>query len=123
MISKEDYRKRIDEIVKNDTRYHREAYSFTVMALNYAVLVLYKTKEISAAEMVEGIKAYGLEKFGPMCRAVFEYWGLYSSTDFALVIYNLIDQSVVVGDKESILGDFEKHTFDFKTELEKPYFS
>lgn len=121
MISKEDYRQRIDGIVEGDKRYHRESYSFMVMALNYAVLVLFKAKEISASEMQEGIKKYGLEKFGPMTRAVFEYWGIYTCSDFALIIYNLIDKGVVVGDKESILEDFEKYSFDFKTEFEKPY--
>lgn len=123
MISKEDYRNRIDTIVDTDKRYHRESYSFIVMALNYAVLVLFKTKEISASEMLEGIKHYGLEKFGPMTRAVLEYWGVYSCSDFALIIYNLIDKGVVVGDKESILEDFEKYSFDFKDSLEKPYVS
>lgn len=121
MISKEDYRKRIDAIVAEDTRYHREAYSFVVMALNYAVLVVFKTKEISAAEMIEGIQKYGLEKFGPMCLAVLEYWGIYNCSDIALIIYNLIDKGVVVGDKQAVLRDFEKHSFDFKTVLERPY--
>lgn len=121
MISKEDYRNRIAQILDEDSRYQREVYNFLVMAINYSVSVLIRSESVTAKELLEGIRVYGLERFGPMTKTVMEHWGINSCRDFGEAILNLIKKGVILGPLDNVVEEFDAESFDFIEAFEKPY--
>ena len=72
----------VERILKQDTRFHRDSYYFLREALDYTQRVSSKknqnrpTKHVTGQELLEGIRDYALEQFGPMTIAVLEEWGI-----------------------------------------------
>ena len=100
----------IDQITAKDSRYHKEAYHFVREALDYTQGMLKKggkaesrpaatgeevpeggVRHVSGQQLLEGIRAYALEQFGPMTFAVLAEWGVHRCEDFGEIVFNLID--------------------------------
>lgn len=103
----------IEGIIKRDTRYKIDAYSFVLEALNYTVRKLKKSRHVTGGELLAGIKEYAQNEFGPMARAVFEHWGLASTEDFGNIVFNLVNNKILSKTEEDSIEDF-KNGFDFK---------
>lgn len=103
----------VEDIVNKDRRYHFEAYTFTLKALNYTLARLGSSRHVSAAELLEGIKGYARQQFGPMARVVLEHWNVFSTQDFGNIVFNLIDVKVLKKTAEDKIEDF-KNVYDFK---------
>lgn len=87
----------VDEIMRRDSSFAPDAYTFMRQALDYAVEEFHKTGEqphLSAEELYLGFCAYALQEYGPMASAVMEHWGITSSADVGSIVYNLIDAGV-----------------------------
>jgi uncharacterized repeat protein (TIGR04138 family) len=105
----------IFKLLKEDRRYHLEAYQFVREALSYAqdVMVKEKTEDssperqdqkspaaredrpegerhLSGQQLCEAIRRYALEQYGFMTRVVLKSWGVTSTSDFGEIVYNLI---------------------------------
>ncbi len=100
-------------ILRKDPRYKLEAYSFLMSALNFTVSKLPKPRHVTGQELVEGIREYGLEQFGPMTRTVFEHWGIRSTEDFGNIVFNLTDVGLLGKTEEDSVDDF-KGVYDFE---------
>jgi len=102
------------EILDKDKRYLPEAYSFTMSSLEFTTKKLGRRGHVSGTELLEGIKEYALEKFGPMARTVLEYWGVKSTNDFGEIIFNMIEIGMLGRTEQDSKKDFDNR-FDFKT--------
>jgi len=87
----------IVELLRQDQRFHIEAYQFVREALAYAQDILKmpvgaETGEhhISGQQLCEAIRQYSLEQFGYMAKTVLNSWGIYATGDFGEIVYNLI---------------------------------
>lgn len=96
----------MEDIVKRDVRYKIDAYNFVLDALNYTVKKLKKTRHITGKELLEGIKQYAKEQFGPMTRTVFEHWGLSSTEDFGNIVFNLVNTGLLRKTEQDSIEDF-----------------
>lgn len=103
----------LNEIVEKDVRYKEEAYRFVMVVLDYTMGKLDKPRHVSGKELLEGIKEYAFEQFGPMTRTVLEHWGITSTEDFGHIVFNMVDQGIL-GKKESDSIDDFKNGYDFK---------
>jgi len=121
LISKEDYKQRLTEIIRLDGRYEREAYNFVLMSINFSITVIVRRNTITAKELLDGMRIYSLEKFGPMSRMVMEHWGVFSCKDFGEIVLNLINKGIVEGAIEHVVEEFEEVGFDFTEAFEEPY--
>ena len=72
----------IEQIAARDRRYHREAYFFLREALDHTQKMIGKlpkkneVRHVSGQELLNGIREYALQQFGPMTLSVFEEWGV-----------------------------------------------
>lgn len=89
----------IIELLQQDQRYHLEAYQFVREALAYAQEILKMPHQHSGAEserhltgqqLCEAIRQYALDQYGYMAQTVLNNWGVYSTSDFGEIVYNLI---------------------------------
>ncbi len=85
----------LDRIVERDGRYHREAYVFLREALEHAQKAASKAsrqqaRHVSARELLDGIRVYALESFGPMALTVFQEWGIRTCEDFGNMVFLMV---------------------------------
>ncbi|MFH1231945.1 MAG: Minf_1886 family protein [Planctomycetota bacterium] len=102
----------IDEILKNDSRYQREAYNFVFEALEYTLKQIGKHRHISGGELLDGIHNYALQQFGPLAKMVFNKWGVYRTDDFGEIVFNLVDAGLLGKTEDDSKDDF-KDRYDF----------
>jgi uncharacterized repeat protein (TIGR04138 family) len=116
----------VDGIVESDARYKPAAYFFLQEALEATMkahqlkMQLSANEHISGQDLLQGIREYALEQFGPMTTAVFSDWGISKCEDFGEIVYNLIEAGVLGKTDEESKADF-RACYDFKTAFEKPF--
>ncbi len=121
----------LDEILKKESRYPRDAYLFLKEALDYTHRMLGReaeektrqkrdTKHVSAEELLRGVRELALETFGPMTVTVFEEWGIRSCQDFGEIVFILVEQGVFAKTEQDSRVDFEKG-YDFQEAFRTPF--
>jgi len=108
----------IDQILTQDTRYERDAYFFVREALDHTQrLVAKKGKDkirhVTGRELLEGIRAYGLEQYGPMTITVLQEWGVRRCEDFGEIVFNMVENHLLAKTERDSRQDFrEAYTFE-----------
>jgi uncharacterized repeat protein (TIGR04138 family) len=123
----------LEQIVTRNPRYDREAYLFVRDALEYTRRTLgriNKTKEpakepsegkhISGQELLEGIRQFALEKYGPMAMTVFDAWGIHTCQDFGELVFLMVEFKLMKKTNSDSKGDFE-NGYDFYDAFRKPF--
>ena len=110
----------LEGIRASDNRYEVEAYNFVLLGLNYTMSTLDSPRHISGKELLEGIRVYALEQFGPMARTVLEHWGITCSEDFGEIVFSLVGYGLLGKSKKDNKDDF-KNILDFHEAFEKPF--
>jgi uncharacterized repeat protein (TIGR04138 family) len=113
------------KICRKDPRYDREAYVFMREVLDYTVKVLEKpaqgpARHVTAAELLEGVRAYALQEFGPMALTVLRSWGIARTEDFGEIVFNLVESGVLGKTAEDRKEDFA-NGYDFGEVFRKPF--
>lgn len=116
----------IRAIRKDDPRYARGAYYFLRQALDFSLKEMHKKGELDRSnhltgrQLLEGIRLYALEQFGPMVPSVFEYWGISKCRDFGNIVFNLVECKVLGKTDQDSPEDFNDG-YDFKSAFVEPY--
>lgn len=121
-----DFNEVIRAIRKDDPRYARGAYYFLRQALDYSLKELHKrgqldkTNHLSGQQLLEGIRMFALDQYGPMARSVLEYWGVKDCRDFGNIVFNLVECQVLGKTEKDSPEDFNEG-YDFKTAFDRPF--
>ncbi len=121
-----DFSEVVDRICAENGRFHPNAYLFVRQGLDYTLGSLRERGEIegrqhiSGEKLLEGIRAFALEQFGPMTRAVFDFWNIECCRDFGIIVFELVNYGVLGKTDDDSLGDFE-NGYDFEEAFEKPF--
>jgi len=102
----------LDTVLKKDTRYQREAYQFVFEALTYTVKQIGEKRHVSGAELLEGIRKFGIVQFGPLVKMVFNKWGVYKTRDFGEIVFTLVENGLMGKTDEDSRTDFD-NIYDF----------
>lgn len=103
---------KIQGITRKNPRYKPEAYLFVLAALHFTVSQLASPRHITGKELLEGIRLYGLDQFGPLTQQVFEHWGVKTTLDFGHIVFSLVDAKLLGKTEEDSLADFQG-VYDF----------
>ncbi len=120
------FQKTLESILKDDKRYAVGAYVFVRMALDFTVKRVCALdpnraeRHVSAQELLEGIKDFALETFGPMAAVLFEEWGVRSTEDFGQIVFNMVQAKALRKNDEDKIEDFA-NGFDFHEALVLPF--
>ena len=121
-----DFNEIIHIIRKSDPRYARGAYYFLRKALDFSINEmrkqgkLGKSSHLTGQQLLEGIRLFALEQYGPMARSVLEHWGIKNCRDFGNIVFNLVDSKVLGKTEDDCPEDFDEG-YDFKTAFDEPY--
>jgi uncharacterized repeat protein (TIGR04138 family) len=115
-------------ICKEDARFERHAYTFLRQALDHTVKELKrknpertgKSLHVSGSELLQGIRLYALDQFGPLTKTVLNKWGIQRCTDFGDIVFNLIEYNVFSKTESDRREDFAD-IYDFDEAFVKPF--
>lgn len=115
----------LDKILTRDSRYSREAYFFVREATDFTQKVATEKKKeevrhITGQELLEGIRQYALEKFGPMAMLVLNQWGVHKGEDFGEIVFNLVESGLFSKTEKDSRDDF-KGGYDFFEAFRRPF--
>ena len=128
MMQDLDFAEIVELIRKEDTRYDRKAYSFVRQGLDHTVKNFKKSdpartqqsQHVSGRELLEGLRTYALDQFGPLAKTVLESWGVRRCADFGEIVFNLIEYRVFSKTENDRREDFAD-VFDFDEAFVKPF--
>lgn len=116
-----DFNEVVELIHKEDPRYDRKAYTFIRHGLDQTVKDLRKkdtertqrSQHVSGPELLEGLRAYALDQYGPLAKTVLNSWGINRCCDFGDLVFNLIEYNVFSKTENDRREDFSDiYTFD-----------
>jgi len=105
---------RISSLSASDGRYAPAAYHFVFRALDYVLErrgqeggeLLAADSHVAATELLDGLRAFALELYGPLARMVLESWGLHRTEDFGEIVFRLVDCQLLNKQETDRKSDF-----------------
>jgi len=79
-----------------------------------------QSQHVSGPELLEGLRVYALDQFGPLAKTVLESWGVQRCADFGEIVFNLIEYRVFSKTENDRREDFTE-VFDFDDAFVKPF--
>ena len=115
----------LNQILQEDPRYTADAYHFLREALDFTTKMLDKPKSgidrhVCGGDLLEGIRRYALQEFGPMTKTVLNTWGIFRCEDFWYITANLINKGILGCTPEDSIHDFEGG-YDFTAAFRAPF--
>ena len=118
----------VDAIIAEDTRFERDAYLFVRDALEYTTNRLQKQQphksaaecHVSGTQLLDGLRQYALEQYGPMVVTVLEHWRVMSCEDIGTIVFNLIEAREFGKAEGDSIEDF-RGGYSFHDAFVKPY--
>ena len=115
----------VEMILARDPRYAREAYAFTREALDFTQKLIGKEtrgriRHVSGQELLDGVRQFALQQFGPMTATVFEEWGVRNCRDFGEIVFNMVEIGLLAKTDQDSRKDFQ-NGYDFTDAFRKPF--
>ena len=115
----------VELILAKDSRYTREAYLFVREALDFTQKLVGKEsrgaiRHVSGQELLNGIRQFALQQFGPMAMTVFEEWGIHHCRDFGEIVFNMVEIGLLAKTEKDSRDDFQ-NGYDFTDAFRKPF--
>ncbi|MBS0632955.1 MAG: hypothetical protein JSS11_13650 [Verrucomicrobia bacterium] len=116
-----DFNEIVSLICKEDPRFDRKAYDFVRLGLDHTVKEFKKkdvakatrSRHVSGQELLEGLRIYALDQYGPLTKTVLNNWGVKRCSDFGDIVFNLIEYNVFSKTESDRREDFTGvYTFD-----------
>jgi uncharacterized repeat protein (TIGR04138 family) len=115
------------QLLRRDPRYHLEAYQFVREGLDYAQRVLgmggarplrrgekpSPESHLTGQELCEALRLFAVDQFGFMAKWVLNSWGIYATSDFGELVYNMIAVNLMRKSKTDRREDFDG-IYDFE---------
>ena len=120
-----NFEQTVDSILSRDPRYSRDAYLFVREALDHTQKLLGRSgKEeihhVSGQELLEGIRAFALQQYGPMVITVLNEWGIRHCEDFGEIVFNMVESTILAKTDKDTREDF-KNGYDFFEAFRRPF--
>ena len=115
-------------ICKEDARFERKAYDFVRQGLDHTVKELRKregaraerSRHVTGPELLEGMRVFALDQYGPLAKTVLNAWGVKRCRDFGDIVFNLIEYNVFSKTENDRPEDFAD-LYTFEEAFVKPY--
>jgi uncharacterized repeat protein (TIGR04138 family) len=124
MVNPKESEEALENLLRRDRRYSRDAYFFVSEALHYTVektgKKTGKKDHVTGQVLCQGLCEYALDQFGPLARTVLASWGLNRTEDVGEVVFNLVDAGLLRKTDDDRREDFAG-VIDFHEALDKGF--
>ncbi|MBL7017078.1 MAG: hypothetical protein ISR84_05925 [Kiritimatiellales bacterium] len=110
----------LQAILHQDSRYTEEAYIFVRAGLDFTVRRLNAPRHVSGGELLDGIREYALEEFGPMTKTLLAGWGITCTEDIGEIVFNMVESGLLGKTDKDSREDFAKG-YDFDQAFCRPF--
>lgn len=119
----------VERISVQDTRFHRDAYHFLREALDFTQKQHAKPRKgapdapgrhVTGQELLDGIRRFALQQYGPMTRTLLEEWGIRRCEDFGEIVFNMVEHRLLGKTDTDSRNDFQGG-YDFVEAFVTPY--
>lgn len=125
----------VEQIMAKDTRYDADAYDFLREALDFTQKSLGRADKVrqregssttneghhvSGQQLLNGIRDFAIQRFGPMTPTIFESWGIKGTEDFGCIVFNMVAEGLLGKTENDSPEDF-KNIYDFDVVFRQPY--
>ena len=115
----------LEQILAKDERFHRDAYLFMREALDFTQKLVGrenqgKVRHVTGQELLDGLRQYALQQFGPMAATVFEEWGIRNCQNFGEIVFNMVEIGLLAKTEKDTRDDFQTG-YDFTDAFRKPF--
>jgi uncharacterized repeat protein (TIGR04138 family) len=112
------YLQAVNAICNEDNRYDREAFFFVQQAVVFTQDDMkkrgrQKNQHISGHELLNGIRKFALDQFGPMALYVLTEWGVKTTEDFGNLVFLMIKHNLLGSSEQDTIDDFI-NVYDFE---------
>jgi uncharacterized repeat protein (TIGR04138 family) len=123
-----DFDEIVELICKEDPRFDRKAYDFVRLGLDHTVKEMKKkdasrvsrSRHVSGPELLDGLRVYALDQFGPLTKTVLDAWGVRRCAHFGDIVFNLIEYNVFSKTDNDRREDFSD-IYTFEDAFVKPF--
>jgi uncharacterized repeat protein (TIGR04138 family) len=121
-----NFERTVEALIQRDPRYQREAYEFVREALDYTQKAVAQrvspdaVRHVTGQELLEGIRDYALQTFGPMAMLVLNDWGINACEDFGEIVFNMVECGLLAKTDQDKREDF-RGGYSFEDAFRKPY--
>ncbi len=119
----------VEAICARDRRFDAGAYLFVREALMFTARQQKKKAGTVAApiechvtgqQLLDGVRLYALDQYGPMVPTVFAHWRIGSCEDIGTIVFNLIEAKEFGKTESDSMADF-RGGFDFEEAFVLPF--
>ena len=114
----------VARLCARDRRYAPEAYLFLHEGLMRTLKNVQekekKPRQITGAELADGLREYALDQYGPLAMTVLGRWGLRTTRDFGEIVFLLLEAGLLGKTEEDKIEDFDD-LFDFDAAFRAPF--
>jgi len=115
----------LDQIVARDPRFARDAYHFLREAPDFTQKLISKenkggVRHVTGQELLDGLRQFALQQFGPMAVTVFEEWGIRNCKDFGEMVFNMVESGLLAKTEKDSREDFQSG-YGFTEAFRKPF--
>lgn len=114
----------IEEVIRRDGRYPREAFAFLTEGLNRAVKKVHGEGElpsgkrhVTGGQLCLSLRELAVDNWGLLAPLVLERWNLRGTIDFGQMVYLLIQHDLMAKTDEDSIEDF-RDVYDFAEAFE-----
>ncbi|MCX6357623.1 MAG: hypothetical protein NT045_07110 [Candidatus Aureabacteria bacterium] len=100
-------------VIAQAARYHIDAYGFVLESLEHTYRIVGKKRHVSGPELLDGLRRYAIERYGPMAGTVLAHWGITRCEDVGEIVFNLVDAELLSKSGNDSRDDF-RGGYDFK---------
>jgi uncharacterized repeat protein (TIGR04138 family) len=115
----------LEKILAKDIRYGRDAYLFVREALDHTQKMIGRPvrdeiRHVSGSQLLEGVREYALDQYGPMTLTVLNEWGVRSCEDIGEIVFNMVEANLLAKTDRDSRDDF-KGIYEFEEVFSKPF--
>ena len=118
------FAKAVARICARDRRFDPEAYLFLHDGLMRTLKQIQeqekKPRQITGAELSDGLRTHALAQFGPMAMTVLNRWGVRTTRDFGEIVFALLAAGLLGKTEEDKVEDFD-NLYDFERAFRDPF--
>lgn len=124
-MKKINFNDALGQIIADDPSYDENAYHFVREALDFTMKLLSKpvdgpSRHVKGEELLEGIRQFALQEYGPITKTVLNRWGVRECRDFGKIVFNMVNKGILGKTEDDKLEDFAGG-YDFETAFVQPY--
>lgn len=124
-MSDKDFTDVVNSIREEDSRYGKGAYYFVRQALDHALQHIKQdhaegNHHVTGRELLEGIREFALDQYGPMTKTLLNAWNITRCRDFGDIVFNLVEAGVLGKTENDSPEDFNEG-YNFEEAFESPF--